>query len=174
MAKQGTLDKYANLAAVSVTESAINTQTATKFAFPFSIMDKMGLVIHRLEYTLSSLTTALNSAGDSIFAGLIAAATIVDTNDGSDPLIIDRIRVGRVDFGAAASGLITVFPIVKDFSRLPGGGLLVAPSPLYLCVEGSGVATVATCRIRMFYTYLELATDEYWQLVESRRVITGV
>jgi len=50
MAKGAVKDTFANIAAVRVIESAANTQTSVKFDFPFSIMDKMALLISRIEY----------------------------------------------------------------------------------------------------------------------------
>lgn len=165
-------DMFANFAAIRVLESAANTQTSAKFAFPFSIMDKMALVISRIEYWLGSLSQ-LNSSGDFIYGALTTAASVVGISDQTNPLIVDSMAWLRNDFGTAANGMIYQTPIVKDFSNLMGGGLLVAPNPLYAMVEGSGEASASALYIKLFYTYMELGTDEYWQLVESRRVISS-
>jgi hypothetical protein len=172
MAVKAKVDTYANYAAVKVVESAANTQTSLKFAFPFSIMDKMALVISRVEYWFP-LYTQLNSTADGVYMGLLASASVVDVGAQNDPLIVDSAWVSRVDFGAAASGMIDKAPFIKDFSSLPGAGILVAPAPLYGFVASTGCAAANTVWIKMFYTYIELATDEYWQLVESRRIISS-
>jgi len=171
MAKK-VLDQYANIAALDITESAANTQTSTKFAFPFSIMDKMGLLISRIEYEFSNLTTVFAASADQICAGILAAST-ASLLDPTDPMQIDVIKWTRVDMGAAASGQILQAPVIKDFSMLPGGGLLVAPNPLYGSIMGVSAGAAGRVKIKLFYTYMELATDEYWQLVESRRVISS-
>jgi len=62
--------------------------------------------------------------------------------------------------------------MIKDFSSLAGGGLLVAPAPLYGFVISAGAGGVMDAWVKLFYTYVELAADEYWQLVESRRIIS--
>lgn len=165
------IDSYSNVAAIYVEESAANTFTVAKFAFPFSIMDKMALVIQRLEYWLGGLDQ-LNGTTDRTVAGLFASATITNVESQNDPLVIDTMRIQRIDYGAAASGLGIVLPIVKDFTNLAGGGILVAPSPLYAGIKATGAAGVTSCWLRMYYTYMELASDEYWQLVESRRIIS--
>lgn len=172
MAKGSTLDKYANMAALTVIPTAANAFASAKFAFPFSIMDKIGLLISRIEYFIGTIT-ALNSSSDYIYTGLSSAASLVSISDVTDPMIIDSQRVIRVDFGTAASGELTAWPIVRDFSTLPGGGLLVAPSPLYAWTQSSGADTAMSAQCRLWYTYMELAADEYWQLVESRRVISS-
>lgn len=166
-------DIYANIAAVLVTESAANTQTATKFAFPFSIMDKMALVINRMEYMVGNLSSGFNTTADLVTVALTTNATVTDITNQADPLIVDSIRYSRLDYGTAASGMLITQPYQKDFSSLPGAGLLVAPAPLYAMIQAVGAASAMFSWVRLYYTYIELATDEYWQLVESRRVISS-
>ena len=165
-------DTYANYAAVKVVESAANTFTASKFAFPFSIMDKMALLISRIEYWVGDMGI-LNSSGDVLVLGIGTASSISDVSNQADPQIIDSVSLGRFDLGTAASGLYFANPLVKDFSDLPGQGILVAPSPLYAWAKGSGAGGASTVWTKLFYTYMELNTDEYWQLVESRRIISS-
>lgn len=171
MAKK-VIDQYANIAALDITESAANTQTSLKFAFPFSIMDKMGLLISRVEYEFSNVSSVFAAAADQICAGLLSSST-GSLLDPTDPMQIDVIKWTRLDMGAAASGVILQSPVIKDFSTLPGGGLLVAPNPLYGSILGVSAGAAGRVKIKIFYTYMELATDEYWQLVESRRVISS-
>lgn len=165
-------DAFANVAAIYALESAANTQTAFKFAFPFSIMDKMGLIINRIEYWMEG-QGSLNSTQDRVIVALAAGAALVDINTQSDPLIVDSYKIMRLDLGAAASGIIVESPFIKDFSAMPGGGILVAPNPLYAIIQGIGCAAATAAWVKLFYTYVELGTDEYWQLVESRRIISG-
>lgn len=172
MAKQSTLDKYANIASVNVTEAVAGTLITSKFAFPFSIMDKMALLIARIEYSFTGVEQ-LNGTGDKIYAALTVAAAPTNLYNQADPLLVDNCHIDRYDLGAAASGILHEFPLVKDFTDLPGGGLLVAPNPLYAGVQSSGAAGVTGVWIKLFYTYMTMATDEYWQLVESRRIISS-
>jgi hypothetical protein len=170
--KKNGIDSYSNIAAVYVTESAANTQTSAKFQFPFSIMDKMALLINRIEYWFEGLSS-FNGADDRSIMALGAAAAIVNLNLQSDPLIIDSTRIMRMDYGVAASGFLVGQPFIKDFATLPGGGILVAPNPLYAIIQSTGAAAALAGTVKLFYTYMELATEDYWQLVESRRVITS-
>jgi hypothetical protein len=171
-AKGTALDTFANIAAVKVTMSGTDTLTTGKFSFPFSIMDKMGLVISRIEYMANALTQ-LNTSGDYALLGLCVAASLVDALNQADPNIIDYREIVRYDYGTAASALLDQEPYVKDFSMLPGGGLLVAPNPLYAFMTSSGAGAAMNGWVKLYYTYKELGTDEYWQLVESRRIITS-
>lgn len=171
MAAKTTKDNRINLAAVTVTESAANTQTSKKFDFPFSIMDKMGLVINRIEYWVG--LSELNGSTDQVIVGLTTASALVAIANQADPALVDSISVTRYDTGVAATGHFWKNPIIKDFSDLPGGGLLVAPSPLYAMIQQAGAAGAGSAWIKLFYTYIQLSTDEYWELVESRRIITS-
>jgi len=164
-------DSFANLAAVHPTEGSAGTANFAKFAFPFSIMDKMALIISRIEYWPGSLG-GLNTSLDYLLCGVSIASTITDLTNQADPAIVDSLRLMRVDIGTAASGLLLGEPMIKDFSSLAGGGLLVAPAPLYGFVISAGAGGVMDAWVKLFYTYVELAADEYWQLVESRRIIS--
>lgn len=170
--KTSKMDAYANLAAVAVSESAADTLATTKFAFPFSIMDKVGLLISRIEYWFNTLG-AMNSTTDSQYMALLAASTVVDITAQNDPLIVDTVRLTRIDFGTAASANLYEMPVVRDFSMMPGGGILVAPNPLYGALKGAGESGASSGWVRLYYTYMELSTDDYWQLVESRRIISS-
>lgn len=166
------MDSFANIASVAVNEAVANAGGFTKFAFPFSIMDKMGLLIQRIEYTFGSLDS-FNGVNDIEYMGLSVSGSLVDFSDQRDPLVVDNSHIRRLDLGAAATGLMLNLPIIKDFTNLTGGGLLVAPNPLYAYVKGVGLAGGGSGFVKVFYTYMELGTDEYWQLVESRRIISS-
>lgn len=172
MAAKMKTDTFANLAAVFPVEASAGTAVYTKYAFPFSIMDKMGLIINRIEYWPTNLNN-LNSSTDAVTGGLSISSSITDLSDQSNPAIVDSFRFQRIDIGTAASGLFVSEAFVKDFSALPGGGLLVAPNPLYGFVQSTNAGGVMGCWIKLFYTYMELTADEYWQLVESRRIISS-
>lgn len=164
-------DQYANIAAVQAIEAVAGTAAYTRFAFPYSVTDKVAILISRIEYWFGNVHQ-LNSTQDYIIAGLIAASSVVSLDNQADPAVVDSTRLARFDFGTAASGLFMNQPYIKEFSNLPGQGILVAPSPLYAAVQGGGAGGVVNCWVKLFYTYKELAVNEYWELVESRRIIS--
>ena len=165
-------DKYANIAATYFAATVADTARFVKFDFPFSVLDKVGLLINRIEYIIGALNF-LDASGEWAIAGLCCAATVADCEDTRDPLIVDQHRITRYDHGAAASSHFMTEPFMKDFSGLPGGGILVPPNPFYAFLDSSGAGGLLTVRIRVYYQYQELAVEDYWQLVESRRVVTG-
>lgn len=171
MATQKKMDKYANLAAMTLNMTVANTAVFEKFDFPFSIMDKVALLISRVEYWFTALNQ-LDTGQDYVVGALTVSKNTSSLVDIEDPTIIDSMRIMRIDIGTAASGFFFTQPFTRDFSTLPGGGLLVAPNPLYLAVSSSAAGGVMGCSFRMYYTAVDLNPDEYWQLVESRRIIT--
>jgi hypothetical protein len=177
MAAKASKDKFANIAAISCVESAANTLTYKKLETGIAIFDKVAWLICRLEYYPSEMNaTQFNSSNDGLNVALCAGNTLSDLAGGrmqSDPLIIHGLNITRQDIGTAASGLFLVKPLVYDFSTLPGSGILIPPTSVYLGVQGSGLAAATTCYLRIFYTLVELAVEDYWELVESRRMISS-
>jgi hypothetical protein len=166
-------DSFANLAIVTVTESAANTLTFKKLETGISVNQKIGWVIHRVEYFLSSLLAAVfNGDGDNLSFGLSCSSTfanaIIEENS-----IFDFNNVQRADYGTAAVSIIHHQPFIKDLSMLPSGGIIIPPAPLYLFAKGTGLVSAETISARIEYTTLELSTDDFWQLVEARRPLTS-
>lgn len=167
-------DKFANMATISVVESAANTLTFKKLETGISLSEKVAWVIHRIHYTVASLEAAVfNGDTDTLFFGIGVNNTWSGTPAIDEPTIIDYNAVSRLDFGAAASGgLVKARPwIERDFMGLPGGGLIVPPVPLFLYAKGNGLVSAETVTCRIWYTLLQLSTEDYWELVEARRVI---
>lgn len=166
-------DKFANYAIIQVAESAANTLTFKKLETGISIQEKVAWIINRIEYVVSFLTAAVfNSDSDLLQYGL-AVSNSFTTPTLTEETIFDFNTVQRLDYGAAASGFIKEFPFVKDLSTLPGGGLIIPPVPLYLWAKGTGLASADTVTAKLYFTLKQLKVDEYWELVEARRVLSS-
>lgn len=166
-------EQFANFAIVTVTESALNTLTFKKLETGISLTEKVAWVIARVEYWPDPLNAAqFNGTGDLFAYGLsvsnaFAGPTPVET------AILDFNAIYREDLGAAASGFFLQRPFTKDFTSLPSGGIIVPPSPLYLYAKGTGLVAAGNVTARIYYTLLTLAVDQYWELVEARRILTS-
>lgn len=173
----GSKDKFANVATITVTESAANTLTWQKLETGFSLTEKVAWVISRIEwYVTGDLSTLFNAANDRLFLALTVyngLTTLASAAAFRDPTILDMYVLSREDFGAAASGIMFERPFIKDFSNLPGGGLIVPPAPLYMGAQGVSLASASTNMAKIFYNTLNLKTEDYWELVEARRVISS-
>lgn len=168
-------DKYANIAALAVDESVAGTVALSQINTGISIKDKLAWLINRIEWQpLSVNATQFNGTGDYLMYGICSAADYDPPAVPSygDPALIDYNRIMRKDIGTAATGWWKDDTQVKDFSNLPGGGMLVPAVGIYTFVKGSGLAGVAGVRGRMFFTILELGTEDYWELVQSYRIYT--
>jgi hypothetical protein len=64
-------------------------------------------------------------------------------------------------------------PFVKDYSNLPGGGLIVPSVNLYLAALGTSLGVAIYARSTLFFTYLQLKADDYWELVEATRALSS-
>jgi hypothetical protein len=172
MAKSGGSDQFANLAVITVAEAVAGTLAFKKLETGISLFEKLAWILHRVEYEYDVNATQFNTSGDAMECGLSTSdqiSSIASTN----AAVIDRFRCMRADYGTAASSYLFTSPFVKDFTNLPGGGIIVPPNPLYAFVKGTGLAAVAGYTIRIFYTNKPLEPDQFWELVEARRIISA-
>ena len=160
------VDKYSNVLYDSVTESAANTITFESVDVGLNIFDKVGLLVSRIEYSDWLLQIAAD--GDSLEWGLTTSNNLTAL-DPSETSIIDYNRVSLNAVGTPAIALERVEPYIKDFSTLPGGGLLITPKPLYMVADGNALANPAVVKMRMFFTVVKLKPEDYFELLESRQ-----
>jgi hypothetical protein len=166
-------EQFANFAIVTVAESAANTLTFKKLETGISLTEKVAWIIARIEYWPDPLTAAqFNATGDTLAYGMTVSNAWA-TPSPTETAIIDFNAIEREDLGTAASGFFLQRPLVKDFTSLPSGGIIVPPAPLYLYAKGTSLVGAANVTARIYYTLLSLAVDQYWELVEARRILTS-
>ena len=163
-------DIYCNQAYLTVTESGANTLTFNQLLTSISIYEKIGWIIARMEYKLTIDATDFAATDDAVQFGISTSDQIASIEMDNSP-VIDTNEVRRTDLGTAANGLILISPIVKNFSDLPGGGIIVPPNPIYIFVKGYTAPNAFVIKARMFYTVKQLKTEDYWELVEMRRMV---
>lgn len=165
-------DKFANVAYMRVTESAAGTLTWAALNMANNLMgEKFAIVIHRAETFFSTMAN-LNSTNDFVRMAITVSQTITDITDFSQPELLWYDRTMRIDYGTAATGILDKVPNIRDFTALPGGGLLVPADRLYIAVESSGAAAAMSAYARIFYTVMPLDVSDYWELIEARRIMT--
>lgn len=165
-----TAEKYANQAYVTVVESAANTLTFEKLETGISIFEKKGWLIHRIEYFVIMTDTIFATKGDYLEFGLTASDQITALGLGVNA-VIDYNRLIRHDLGTAGTGFYQHQPFVKDLSNIHGGGFLVPPNPIYVATQGNSLGAASTVAVRFYYSVVDLKADEFWELVEIRRMI---
>ena len=164
--------QFANQALLNLIESAANTLTFLKLETGISISEKIAWIVSRVEYFTTFNAAIFDASGDHLAFGLsvgnaFAAPSVLER------AILDFNDIAREDLGAAASGIFSKTPYLKDYSTLPRGGLLVPPAPFYAWCKGTGLTAAATIHVRLYYTTLTLTTEDYWELVESYRPLTA-
>ena len=163
-------DVYANVAHIKVTESGANTLTYKKLETGISLFEKMAWVIARIEYYW--LANAMSAAADGLTMAIMTSDNPTDITP-DQVAVIDMTQSVRSDFGTAANGWVFDYPIIRDFSQLPGKGLIVPPNPLYLAARGLSQSAAQVLEARIYYTAVQLKGDEFWELVEARRIISS-
>lgn len=164
----GGTDKYANIITKKIIMSGANTFTMEIIEMGLSLFDKVGLLLSRVEYLVAHSTLQLiAAAADDIALGMVTNDSITTIDVGASSTI-DSIMMSRVDFGAAATGHMFLTPIVRDFSGLAGGGLLITPRPWYIAMNSTGLAQPGIAHIRVYFTVIKLADADYFELLETR------
>lgn len=171
-ARKRAQDQFPQLAYLTVTESAANTITFAQLQTGGMLFERRALIIHRVEYYFGTTQLALLTAeADYINTGLSTNSSISGVSI-NDPNIIDLVLIQREDDGTAATSHRYQAPHVRDFTSLPGGGLLVPAHPLYLFVQGQSLASAANMDCRIYFTTRELSANDFIELVEAMRIIT--
>ncbi len=172
MAKTGKIGgEYVSQAVLTCTESAINTLTFAKLESGLAPLERIGWVIQRVDFKVtSSSLLAFNASGDLLRFALTVSGSLTALND-NDPAIVALKSLARIDIGAAATGMYIDNTFSYDYSQLMGGGLLTLPTPLYLGVVGSSLTAVATVTARIYFYPIEMSTDDYFNLVQSRQIL---
>lgn len=167
-------DKYANQAVITIVESSLNTLTFQKLETGLEMMSSKAWVIHRIDWYTGVLNIAtFNASGDRLDFGISQAEFSVLPAVSSQN-VVDIQTVSRQDIGTAASGEFVFDPhVIRDFSNLPGGGLLVIPNPLYGFVQGTGLAAAMTVRAKLYYTTVELKDAQFYELWQSKVLLTS-
>lgn len=163
-------DVFVNQAYLKVIESSANTLTFNQLLTNVSIHEKVGWVISRIDYEFLMAPANFAAEGDGIKFGISVSDQLAAVSQEYSG-VLDYNSFYRRDYGTAASTIIDKNPRTKSFADLPGGGLLVPPNPLFIFVEGVALTSPITVEARMFYTQRSLKVEDFWELVEMRRMI---
>lgn len=163
-------DAFANKFFAECTESAANTLTFQELGTAVDVFSKRAWVLHRLEYQIPAPLMSYFAASDDKIAIALTSSNKMSSLLLADPAVIDLLDI-KPEFATAVGFQIRVEPFIRDFSSLPGGGLIIAPRPLYLAIKGTSLAGATQVRCRGYYTQMDLAADEYLELVDFYRIL---
>lgn len=165
---RGPKDMYANIIFQTVTQASANDLVFAEIDVGLNLFDKVGLLINRVEYDLTGLVNEMQATTDAAQMGLTASNQITSL-DFSERAVIDYLELDNSIHGTAANLQTFIFPFIRDFSTMPGGGILVSPKPLYLALDSTGFASAQNVTARIYFTILKLSDADYFELLESRR-----
>lgn len=168
-AAKGKTDIYANIVNRSITMSAANTITFEEIDVGLNIFDKVGLLLHRFDVEINNATKIeLNASADELDIALTQSNQVSElTYD--ERAVIDKMKLSAHTVGTAATYRLEPQPYTIDWTDLPGGGLLIAPRPLYLAADSIGFGAAAYATTRIYFTIVQLKPEEYFEILESRR-----
>ena len=165
-------DVYSQLGYLNIVESAANTLTFGGLSVFSNVLGQKGMLINRVEYLPTAASVGLVIAdGDELNFGLSGTDNFTATPELDDPQTYDRNYFRLEASGVPASAIMYYMPMVKSFSDLPGGGLLIPADRLYGWVEGGNLASNVTMRIRFWYQIFEMSAPEYLELAQAMRVL---
>ncbi len=160
-------DLYPNRAIQAVTLSAANTLTFAQMRFGFGVFGGTAIVLHRMEFHLP--VAAMNGLVANTDAIRLAITNRDDLTALSptnmNVLIFKELTTTMV--GAVVGIQVNEGPILVDLARLPGGGMIIPPNPLFFAMVSEGLAAAISATLVMYYTTLTLTDADYVELVQS-------
>lgn len=164
-------DVFSQIAYIHVVESAANTLTFAGLSVFTNVLSQQGMVLHRVEYSLTSATISeLAASSDRVSFGLTGSNSLTSTVL-SDPEVYDERSVKRQDMGTAGNAILVENPIVADWTMLPGGGKLVPADRLYGYIQGTSLTNPTDMHVRIYFTLLDMSAADYLELAQSMRVL---
>jgi hypothetical protein len=170
--KKKTQDLFCNKFYATVEETAANTLTFEEIQTNINIFDKTAWVLERLEWYIPSASYyELAAAGDIIQAALTTSNQMDDLGL-DDAAVIDMLEAKATIYGTAESANIQHHPIIRSFSQMSGGGLIIAPRPLYIAIMGTSLANPVSAQVRGYFRQVQMSPDEYIELIDFYRILS--
>lgn len=162
-------DRFANVAAVRVTETAANTLTFAEMLTGISLGQGVGMIIDQIDYSPApSVLGDLVAAGDVIHMGITTSDDINDLSARSDRRILHQMALLALQVGTVVSLSVEKTPYVHQFFP----PMIIAAPRVYLAVVGTSLAAPAVVDIRIYFRYITLTPQQYLELAESF-ILTG-
>ena len=165
-------DQYANKFYGTVTETALNTLTFAEIHTNVNIFTKIAWILNRLEWYVPPSSLALIVATADTLEMALCASDNINALGLDNPSVIDTFRIG-VMAPTDVTGMIEArMPVIRDFTNMPGGGIIIAPRPLYVAAKGDSLASAASVAVRGYFRQIEMKSDEYLELIDFYRIVS--
>lgn len=161
-------DMYSNILTQNVTQSSANALEFAEIDVGLNLFDKVGLLVSRIEFYNNQAHNELVANGDTLRMAVTQSNQIASISP-AERSVINMLEWNVIDHGTPANATITQEPWMQNFADLPGGGILVAPKPLYFAIDSDGFTAASVGSLRMYFTIIKLKDADYFELLESRR-----
>lgn len=166
-------DRWANIATMAVTESAVGTLTFSELRTGMGIQASrktaVAMLIDQIDYFISGGAFAdITTAVDAIQMALTISNGVTNIVDIADRRILNSTEMTRVDLGTAASAHLVVMPLTRQFFP----PLITAEKSLYLAINSNGLATVTALNCRIYYRTVTLSDAELIEISEVFRLVS--
>lgn len=173
MGKVSAKDVYAQRMYLEVTTvaGAENDLTWARVNVGMAIFEYAAFILHRVEFDMPR----------GAFQELIAATDEVQLAvSGSNSLTSISARFPQIYalfrasawISTAVSSLPFIRPWPKDFTGLPGGGLIIPAQDVFFGVDCDGFASTYTFSCAVDYSVKQLQAADYLELAQSYRVLS--
>jgi len=145
-----------------VSQTVANTAGYHSINTGYRLSSGNGLLIHRVLFFVGvAIFQDLVVAGDELQVGLFSGTDTTDFNSTNA-----QKHAAKCVVSAEAAPLGRwVSPLELKFEDLPGGGILVPPSPLYAGLQTFGAAAAYTVGFEMWYTPVQIPKPETLEMV---------
>lgn len=168
MAKVGTVkDVYPNRAFERLTLSAANTLTFVQLQFGVGLFQGIAAIINRIEWfpPIATIQELLTGA-DTLEMALTNRDDLANL-DPTNQSVLAKKNIIPLQVGAVTSLTHERYPMISDYSTMPGGGLIVPANPLYVGMITTGFAAAAVVDIVVYLLFKQLTDAEYIELVQT-------
>jgi hypothetical protein len=162
------MDNFAQIMSGGISEAVAGTLAfSNRIELGYSLADHVGIIIHGIELFFSPAVQNLLLDLNDYIQFAMTSSDQLTTLSAQASNVIFYIERQLQKYGTAASGWKDDMPIVRDWTNLPGGGILVAPNPLYFAIRGVSMAAQVGASYRMYYTAVALSEQGFRELWET-------
>lgn len=159
-----TEDRFANIAAIGVTQTAANSTNFTQMLTGISLGEGRGIIIDQIDYMpINQAIDELLIAADQIRFGIFSSDSITDFEDITQRRILHSAYLKAAVSGTPASWNVIKMPLVHQFFP----PMIFAAPRLYAGVASAGFTAAITVYFRIYFRYVTLSPQEYIELAEA-------
>lgn len=156
-------DRFANILAARVVQSAANVETFVELLTGISIAQGLGIVIDAVEYSMNnSGFRQLKADTDVIELAITTSNQLTDLDDLQDRRILDSLKFVPV-VNTAVGYNVYITPVKKVYEP----PLIVASPRIYFGCDSEGASAAVTATCRLYYRFIALSTKEYLEIAET-------